>query len=112
PELSGQRIFGQFTLRTAVPGIRCGLAAGSGTEVRSADVENCTRIRCTSQRRGALVHESDTGCGKRTRSSARRRTTRPSHYRSINRLMILGFCVGRLMSLELTDRLRDGVPGG
>ncbi|MGH3410243.1 MAG: transposase domain-containing protein, partial [Streptosporangiaceae bacterium] len=31
PELSGQRIYGELTLRAAVPGIRCGPVAGSGT---------------------------------------------------------------------------------
>src|SRR5258708_26992582 len=46
PELSGQRIGGQFTLRTAVPGIPRGPAVGSGTEGRSACASNCTRIRC------------------------------------------------------------------
>src|SRR5216683_1322398 len=70
---------------TAVPCTHCGLAAGSGTEVRSADVLNCTRIRCTSQRPGAHAHGSDTGCGGRARSSERRRTIRPSHCRSRSR---------------------------
>jgi hypothetical protein len=68
PELSGQRICGQFTLRTAVPDTRRRLAAASGTEVQSADASNYTRIRCTSPRHGAHVHESDTGCGRRARS--------------------------------------------
>src|ERR1039457_6150753 len=70
------------TLRAAGPDTRRGLAAGSCTEVQSADVGNCTGTRCTGQRHDMRAIGSDIEYGGLARSSGQRRTIRPSSYRS------------------------------
>lgn len=82
PSFPDSRLMVNLPLRAAGPDTRRGLAAGSCTEVQSADVGNCTGTRCTGQRHDMRAIGSDIEYGGLARSSGQRRTIRPSSYRS------------------------------